>query len=956
VNSFWRIVLFSLSAAQISADSYDAGENFRSAMTAFKEKNFYSARLLLQEIILKDPRGDLGDDAQYYVAMTYYYEGDYKTAQFEFKSLERDFPASPFVARSRFWKGEAWFYRKGYREALESHHKYVREFRENILAASALYTIGYIYNEQKRYDEAQEIFSRALKDYPETTAAPALTLQLGIAYFNAGEHKSARRSFETLLVKFVNADNLDSARFWLAKSFYAEKDYTSAYTQFRNLIKEYPESRERAEAYYLAALCLYRQNKPGDALSMIDELTRLYPQSTIYPFARIRQAQLFIETGRPEAALSPLLDIINNHRSHETFAAALDLMAEVRIKQGKTDEALATFAALIAEKDLSKKARLELLRRYADNLYKAGQFTRSAEIYGELALLESDESGKSEAELSRARALFRDQKYEAALQSLKNYNEAPPQAQAEAIFLKAEISYALGKFPEALQLYARVVKKYPAHAKIFDAELGIGWTYFELKQFARAADSFKKILKKFKKPSEQAKALLALGNALYNLRDLDGAEAAYTKIRKEFQKENIESAEALYQLAWLKFRRGDLKGATTHFDQYLSLGGVPRHAEAEYFLAQSVFQLGEFERAETILTELYASGRAQGGLKERVLPDLGKTRSQLKNFSGAREAYELYAKEFPEGSLIGEARFHIATLSLKLNDEANCEKVLEIFRKSDMKSPWHRELLIELSDYYRRKKDFARAGEYIDEATKIASKPQEKHENRIARAELFAEQGKEDLAKKELENLLAEEEISEATTLKAVTLLFRLIQKAGDFKAGEEWADKLTARFADNNKIADEILLAQAELRFVSRNFRGVREILSDLLKSRAVGQRAKFLVARSYLAEEDNGRALDYFRQISAKDDAALWSKARFHIGEILFNRREFDEAAREFSRIAYAESRDASIYEKALYLAARSFFELKKKKEYDSFRAKLAEAFSQSEYLKALPTEVPK
>jgi TolA-binding protein len=90
-------------------------------MVAFKEKSFYSARLLLQEIILKDPKGEYGDDAQYYLAMTYYYESDYKTAQFEFKALQRDFPESPFVVRAAFWNGEAWFYRKQYREAIESH-------------------------------------------------------------------------------------------------------------------------------------------------------------------------------------------------------------------------------------------------------------------------------------------------------------------------------------------------------------------------------------------------------------------------------------------------------------------------------------------------------------------------------------------------------------------------------------------------------------------------------------------------------------------------------------------------------------------------------------------------------------------------------------------------------------------------------------------------------------------
>ena len=111
-----------------------------------------------------------------------------------------------------------------------------------------------------------------------------------------------------------------------------------------------------------------------------------------------------------------------------------------------------------------------------------------------------------------ARALFRDGKFDAALEALsrleKNYDDES--VRAESLFLKAEISYALGKFPQALQLYARLTRKYKDHAKVFEAEMGIGWTYFELKQYARAADNFRKILKQYKKPAQQAKALIEL--------------------------------------------------------------------------------------------------------------------------------------------------------------------------------------------------------------------------------------------------------------------------------------------------------------------------------------------------------------------------------------------------------------------------------------------------------------
>ncbi len=103
-------------------------------------------------------------------------------------------------------------------------------------------------------------------------------------------------------------------------------------------------------------------------------------------------------------------------------------------------------------------------------------------------------------------------------------------------------------------------------------------------------------------------------------------------------------------------------------------------------------------------------------------------------------------------------------------------------------------------------------------------------------------------------------------------------------------------------------------------------------------------------LALSDQARAIDYFRQISQKQDAAIWLKARLMVGEILYARKEFEEAAREFSRIAYAENRDAVIYEKSLWRAALAFRAIGKQREFETFRAKLREAFPQSPYNKEL------
>lgn len=70
---------------QSFAQFFPSEQNFRAGSSAFKEGNYYAARLIFQEIVARDPMGEYGDDAQYYNALTYYYENDYKSAVYEFR-------------------------------------------------------------------------------------------------------------------------------------------------------------------------------------------------------------------------------------------------------------------------------------------------------------------------------------------------------------------------------------------------------------------------------------------------------------------------------------------------------------------------------------------------------------------------------------------------------------------------------------------------------------------------------------------------------------------------------------------------------------------------------------------------------------------------------------------------------------------------------------------------------
>jgi len=94
-----KILLFLVAVVLLYAQAFSARLTYRAAMSAFNEKDYYTARLLLQEIVHKDPLGEFGDDSAYHIGLTYFYEGKYPAAIFELNLLGRDYPRFSFCSQ-----------------------------------------------------------------------------------------------------------------------------------------------------------------------------------------------------------------------------------------------------------------------------------------------------------------------------------------------------------------------------------------------------------------------------------------------------------------------------------------------------------------------------------------------------------------------------------------------------------------------------------------------------------------------------------------------------------------------------------------------------------------------------------------------------------------------------------------------------------------------------------------
>jgi outer membrane protein assembly factor BamD len=83
-------------------------ELFREGMKDLENRDFKDAQEKFSTVMLQDPSSEYADDAQYYLAESYFQDGDYKLAAFNYNRLRSAFQSSPFYRLALFRSAEAY--------------------------------------------------------------------------------------------------------------------------------------------------------------------------------------------------------------------------------------------------------------------------------------------------------------------------------------------------------------------------------------------------------------------------------------------------------------------------------------------------------------------------------------------------------------------------------------------------------------------------------------------------------------------------------------------------------------------------------------------------------------------------------------------------------------------------------------------------------------------------------
>ncbi len=221
------LFLSSCSSSKNALENIDAEDRFALGKQEFDEGDYLDAIRDFQIVTIQFQGSALADDAQYYLAESYYERHEYILAASEYETLIRRMRSSELVPLAQY-KRAMCYYKLSPRPALDQQYtkKAIDSFQEFIE-----------YNPTHQFapdGEAriQELNNKlALKMYN--------TARL---YVRMDRHKSAQFYFEHLLERYHDSDWADDAHIGLVEVLIARKRYPEANEMVERFFIRFPDS------------------------------------------------------------------------------------------------------------------------------------------------------------------------------------------------------------------------------------------------------------------------------------------------------------------------------------------------------------------------------------------------------------------------------------------------------------------------------------------------------------------------------------------------------------------------------------------------------------------------------------------------------------------------------------------------------------------------------------------
>ncbi|WP_035333374.1 tetratricopeptide repeat protein [Dyadobacter crusticola] len=477
-------------------------------------------------------------------------------------------PIDPEIYNSAlFYKAESVYGLKRVDEAARLYTQISKNPKAGIYARKSLYALGYIYYNQKKYSQALPYFKEFTSNIEgmDVQMIEDAHSRLADCYLAAKNYNEAIRTYEQVASK--GKVDKDYAMFQKGRAYVYMNREAEARRQFELLISQYPSSRYLDDAYFQMADIDFQNQSYSAAVKGFTRMINEQPKSLMIPAALLRRAQSYYNLQVYEQAIVDFRKILTEHPESPSASSALEGIQESYTAVGRPEEFTQVLG--VVRKNNPGNEKLE------------------------------------EVEFDNVRNLYYAEKYQNAIQALKEFLSSYPASKHkfDANYFIASSYDKLGQVNEALQGYRQVVQDnkstFVAASAQRSAELEIGRGNYN-----NAVTNFRILLRNSENKKEQTQAWIGLMDTYYTLKSYDSTLYYAKEVINVGNVVPGGLGKAQLYLGKVPYDKGDLTKAAEEFKKISKSSKDEFGAEASYWGAMILYKEKKYKEAETAIIEM----------------------------------------------------------------------------------------------------------------------------------------------------------------------------------------------------------------------------------------------------------------------------------------------------------------------------------------------------------------
>ncbi len=521
-------------------------------------KNYKDAIASLESINLNTP--DLRSAYQrvaFFRGIELFNNGDLKGAVEHFDKSEKHPLSSNIRAQSLFWKGEAHFRLENYQETVDILNQFLTTRGAFQLPEykMANYTIGYAQFKLKNYPQAIAAFRKFIseKDIRLKHRNDAY-LRIADSYFVTKNYSSSIEFYDR--AEKLGGQDSEYAVFQRGLVYGVTGDFDKKITTLLSLINNYPNTNFADDARYELAGTYVITDDNTNALKYFDDIVNNYPNSSYVKSAMLKSGLIYFNNQQDEKALQILKQVIEKYPGSVESQEALASIRNIYVAMDRVDEFIA-FSQDIDFADVSVAQQDSLTYTAAENRYMQGDCQNATKSFANYLDKFPDGIFSLNANFYKAECDYRLEELEKALTGYDQVLERPKSKFSENAALRsAQINFGMKNYQTALEKYTLLEEIAEYRSNILEARIGQMRSLNKLERPDQTIEIAHKVLDSDKASNEVIQeANLMIARSALAKNNLDMAKEYFENTNQ--MSENVLSAEAKYNIAYIEFRKGN---------------------------------------------------------------------------------------------------------------------------------------------------------------------------------------------------------------------------------------------------------------------------------------------------------------------------------------------------------------------------------------------------------------